>query len=135
MMRRVGAGKACLRLFTNAAAGRDQECADWYVEEHVRHMVDRFGFKSGQHFQFDMQQYFPDFPFKYLTLYDVDGVDFERLYNEHAKSMKAHVASLDDPDADRPKAEMPISEALDLQGARSFWLTALHGAERKKAHN
>jgi hypothetical protein len=118
-------------VFTNAASGKDEECTKWYVDEHVRDIVERYGFTSGQHFKFDMEQYFPDFPFRYVTFYEVPDSDFQRLHSEHAPYMRAHVASLDRPAEERPKTDMSLSSNLDLKGARSYWITALQEPELK----
>ncbi|MFC4595663.1 hypothetical protein [Sphingobium tyrosinilyticum] len=119
-------------VFTNAVEGRDEECANWYVDAHVSDMVERYGFSSGQHFRFDMAQYFPDFPFRYLTLYDVPEGEFKRLHADHAKAMTAHVDRLQNDSEGTTTSTMPLSPALDLEGARSFWLTALHEPVRRK---
>ena len=95
--------KELVLVFTNALAGREEECNTWYHGVHLREVAGVKGIKSAQRFTVgDNQLTDGEQPYKYVAVYEID----EAVGAEQAvKNM------LEDAE------NMTMSDALDTDNA------------------
>ena len=89
-------------VLSNPVVGREQECEDWYQQEHLQDMVKLPGFTSAQRFRLahSMEE---GNPYQYMAVYKIetDSID------DTMKTLVERAGS----------GELKVSTALDTQNA------------------
>jgi hypothetical protein len=100
-----------LIVLTSPVDGRDEEYNDWYTGRHLDDVLAVKGFRAAQRFEFRPGRLSGDAPFRYLAIYEVEGVTLEEAE-----------AALLETAADREL--MPISKAMARERA-TWWFESI----------
>lgn len=69
--------KHLLMTLSNAKPGREDEFNDWYDNQHLGDMLAQPGFAAAQRFELSSLADQRAAPFRYLTLFEIEGDDIE----------------------------------------------------------
>jgi hypothetical protein len=63
--------------FNNAEPGKDEAFNDWYDNQHVPDILRIRHFEAAQRFRIEADASSPDFPYSYMTIYEVESDTIE----------------------------------------------------------
>ncbi len=87
-------------VLSNPMPGREQECEQWYQNEHLKDMVSLPGFQSAQRFQLAHPMPQTE-PYQYLAIYTIETDDIDQV-------LKGLVTAAESGD-------LQVSDALDRE--------------------
>ncbi len=96
-------------VLSNPVAGREQECNDWYLNQHLSEVVALPGFVSAQRFHLASPMAAPN-PYQFMAVYDMDCDDLDQTLSGLVTAAES--------------GELEVSPALDSDNAYAVIYTA-----------
>lgn len=106
-------GRHLYLVFTNAAAGFEDELNDWYVARHFVDILGLDGISAAQRFVTEGAE--PDVPFRYVVVYEVEAEDLERAKASLKETARERAEAL----AAGREPRIPLHPGI--ANAKSFW--------------
>jgi hypothetical protein len=98
-------------MFTNPAAGREDEFNHWYDNVHIPDIEKSGAFTSGQRYKVMDSSHTPPGEHRYAAIYEVDGEDPDAALNKLVAAFQS--------------GDMRMSDAMDMTAGRPILLQAM----------